>query len=100
MNTTLAREPAQATATIEVTMPATGSETQVTVSAWLKHPGDSVVEQEPICLVDFSGSSAEIGSPATGVLRMVTVAAGERVTVGAALAVIDQGVELQARGRF
>jgi pyruvate/2-oxoglutarate dehydrogenase complex dihydrolipoamide acyltransferase (E2) component len=80
------------TPTVEVTMPATDSQAAVTVAAWLKHPGEPVGEQEAICVVDVGGAKAEIGSPAAGLLRMVTVAAGQHVAVGATLAVVDVAV--------
>jgi pyruvate/2-oxoglutarate dehydrogenase complex dihydrolipoamide acyltransferase (E2) component len=78
--------------TVEVTMPATGADSRVALTAWLKHPGDRVSEGEAICVVELATGSAEVGSPAAGVLRMVTAAAGQTVPVGAALAVIDVGV--------
>ena len=89
MSETLTQEPAAVTGTVEVTMPATGSELDVTVTAWLKHPGDRVDEGEALCLVGWGDASAEIASSAGGVMRMVTVAAGDRVTIGATLAVVD-----------
>jgi pyruvate/2-oxoglutarate dehydrogenase complex dihydrolipoamide acyltransferase (E2) component len=89
-----------ATGTVEVTMPPTGGEIEVILTAWLKHPGDPVGEHEALCLVGWGSETAEVGSPASGVMRMVTVAAGDRVTVGATLAVIDLRVGPAASGRF
>jgi pyruvate/2-oxoglutarate dehydrogenase complex dihydrolipoamide acyltransferase (E2) component len=97
MSETLTREPAAATGTVEVTMPPTGSELETTVTAWLKHPGDRVSEGEALCLIGWGDAGAEIASPAGGVMRMVTVAAGDRVTIGATLAVVDVRV---GPGRF
>ena len=88
-NETVISEPMSSSGTVEMTMPAPGSETHVTLTAWLKRPGDVVADQEAIGLVDWGEGAAEVGSPAGGVLRMVTVAAGQSVTVGATLAVID-----------
>lgn len=93
-------DPATTTGTVEVTMPPTGSEAQVTVTAWLKHPGDRVSEQEAICLVGWGDATAEVASPAHGVMRMVTVAAGDAVPVGATLAVVDLRVGTLVNGRF
>ena len=89
LSETLAQEPEAATGTVEVTMPPTGSELEVTVTAWLKHPGDRVDEGEALCLVGWGDASAEIASSASGVMRMVTVAAGDRVPIGSTLAAID-----------
>ncbi len=95
MNETVMMEPPTASGTVEVTMPSPGIDAQVKVVAWLKHPGDTVSKDEAICVVQWADGSAEVGSPASGVLRMVTAAAGQAVTVGATLAVIDV-----ATGRF
>ena len=82
---------ARAAGTVDVTMPATGADAPVTIAAWLKRPGERVAEGEVLCVVDFGAGKAEVGSPATGTLRMVTAGAGEQIAVGASLAVVDQG---------
>jgi len=73
-------------------MPETGSGHGATVVAWLKHPGERVEAEEPICLVAWDEFSAEVTSPAAGVLRMLAVAPGEAAATGASLAVIDVGL--------
>jgi pyruvate dehydrogenase E2 component (dihydrolipoamide acetyltransferase) len=75
--------------TVDVTMPETGSEAGTTLVAWLVEPGQQVELDEPICLVSWDGTTAEIGSPATGVLRMLSVGAGVTVPTGTSLALID-----------
>jgi pyruvate dehydrogenase E2 component (dihydrolipoamide acetyltransferase) len=75
--------------TVDVTMPETGSETGTTLVAWLVEPGQRVELDEPICLVSWSGTTAEVGSPATGVLRMLSVGPGVTVPTGTSLALID-----------
>jgi pyruvate/2-oxoglutarate dehydrogenase complex dihydrolipoamide acyltransferase (E2) component len=92
MDERVATAPSSASATVEVTMPETGSPEMARLSAWLKRPGETVQVEEAICLVAWAGSSAEVASPAAGVLRMVAVAAGDQLTIGGALAVIDVGV--------
>jgi pyruvate/2-oxoglutarate dehydrogenase complex dihydrolipoamide acyltransferase (E2) component len=93
-------DPSMTTGTVEVTMPSTGSDAQVKVTAWLKHPGDKVAEHEAICIVGWGDHAAEVASPAPGVLRMVTLAAGDRVGVGGTLAVVDVAVTALGAGRF
>ncbi len=75
--------------TIDVTMPETGADGGATVVAWLKEPGQPVELDEPICLVSWNGTTAEIGSPANGVLRMLAVGGGMTVPTGTSLALID-----------
>ncbi len=83
----------QQAGTIEVTMPETGSADGAAVVAWLKQPGRRVEAGEPICLVAWDDVTAEVTSPATGVLRMLALAAGHRAATGTSLAVIDVGVQ-------
>lgn len=73
-------------------MPETGSADAAAVVAWLKQPGRRVEAGEPICLVAWDDVTAEVTSPATGVLRMLALAAGHRAATGTSLAVIDVGV--------
>lgn len=77
------------TPTVDVTMPETGSDDGTTVVRWFVEPGQPVELDEPICLVSWNGTTAEIGSPATGVLRMLSVGAGVTVPTGTSLALID-----------
>jgi 2-oxoglutarate dehydrogenase E2 component (dihydrolipoamide succinyltransferase) len=73
-------------------MPETGSEDGASVLAWLKQPGDQVAAEEPICLVTWADVTAEVTSPAAGVMRMLALAPGSRATAGGSLAIIDVGV--------
>jgi pyruvate dehydrogenase E2 component (dihydrolipoamide acetyltransferase) len=75
--------------TVEVTMPETGSESGTTLVGWLVEPGQPVELDEPICLVSWNETTAEVGSPATGVLRMLSVGTGVTVPTGTSLALID-----------
>ena len=66
------------------------SMTSAIVSAWLKQPGDRVVEGEPIVEVDIDKTIVEIDAPVSGRLLEISVPAGtEAVQVGTLLAVIE-----------
>ncbi len=78
--------------TVEVTMPETGSSEGASVLAWLKQPGEQVKAEEPICLVAWDDVTAEVTSPAAGVMRMLALAPGNRAETGGSLAIIDVGV--------
>ena len=93
-------EPATASGTVEMTMPSPGIDAQPKVVAWLKHPGDTVSADEALCVVQWADGSAEVASPARGVLRMVTASAGQAVAIGATLAVIDVALGDEPGGRF
>lgn len=73
-------------------MPETGSPNGASVLAWLKQPGEEVEDEEPICLVAWDEVTAEVTSPAAGVMRMLALAPGNRAQTGGSLAIIDVGV--------
>jgi pyruvate dehydrogenase E2 component (dihydrolipoamide acetyltransferase) len=81
-------------------MPETGSETGTTLVGWLVEPGQPVEIDEPICLVSWNETTAEVGSPATGVLRMLSVGAGVTVPTGTSLALIDTQVATQGEDQL
>lgn len=58
------------------------------VVEWLKHPGDAVLQGEPIVEIESEKATNEVEAPATGLLRWLDVAEGQHAPVGAALAVI------------
>jgi pyruvate/2-oxoglutarate dehydrogenase complex dihydrolipoamide acyltransferase (E2) component len=77
------------TETIEVTMPETESARPARVIAWHKQPGEPVAADEPLCMVYYAGSKAEVASPASGVLRMLAVGPGSAAPTGITLTVLD-----------
>jgi pyruvate dehydrogenase E2 component (dihydrolipoamide acetyltransferase) len=81
-------------------MPETGSETGTTLVGWLVESGQPVEIDEPICLVSWNETTAEVGSPATGVLRMLSVGAGVTVPTGTSLALIDTQVATQGEDQL
>ncbi len=58
------------------------------VVEWLKRPGDSIQQGEPIVQIESEKASNEVEAPATGILRWLEVQEGQDAPVGAALAVI------------
>jgi 2-oxoglutarate dehydrogenase E2 component (dihydrolipoamide succinyltransferase) len=79
---------------VTVSMPQLGeSVTEGTVTRWLKKEGERVEADEPLLEVSTDKVDTEIPSPASGVLRGITVAEDETVAVGAQLAIIEEGAE-------
>src|SRR5260370_695083 len=80
--------------TVTVSMPQLGeSVTEGTVTRWLKKEGERVEADEPLLEVSTDKVDTEIPSPASGILRGITVAEDETVAVGAPLAIIDDGAD-------
>lgn len=53
----------------DVTIPALGmAMTEALLMAWLKQPGDSVVEGEPIAEIETDKATMDLESPAAGIL--------------------------------
>jgi pyruvate dehydrogenase E2 component (dihydrolipoamide acetyltransferase) len=76
---------------VTVSMPQLGeSVTEGTVTRWLKKEGEHVEVDEPLLEVSTDKVDTEIPSPASGILRQITVAEDETVAVGAQLAVIEE----------
>jgi 2-oxoglutarate dehydrogenase E2 component (dihydrolipoamide succinyltransferase) len=79
---------------VTVAMPQLGeSVTEGTVTRWLKKEGDRVEVDEPLLEVSTDKVDTEIPSPASGILRGITVAEDETVAVGAQLATIEEAGE-------
>jgi pyruvate dehydrogenase E2 component (dihydrolipoamide acetyltransferase) len=80
--------------TVTVSMPQLGeSVTEGTVTRWLKKEGERVEADEPQLEVSTDKVDTEIPSPASGILRGITVAEDETVAVGAQLAIIDDAAD-------
>jgi pyruvate dehydrogenase E2 component (dihydrolipoamide acetyltransferase) len=82
---------------VSVVMPQLGeSVTEGTVTRWLKKEGEHVAVDEPLLEVSTDKVDTEIPSPASGVLRGITVDEDETVAVGAQLAVIEDSESASA----
>ena len=88
----------QAGLRIAVVMPQVAeSMTSAVLATWLKRPGDTVKQGEPIAEVETDKTTVELEAPADGVLDDLRVPAGtESVAVGAVLATILQPLEADA----
>src|SRR4051794_36106345 len=76
----------------DVQVPTLGeSITEGTLAQWLKKPGETVAEDEPIASLETDKVSVEVPSPVAGVLAEQVVKEGDTVAVGALIARIDEG---------
>jgi len=64
--------------------------TQATVGAWLKQAGDPVQADEPVVEIESEKATVAIPAPAAGVLSRVLKATGETVSVGEAVAEVEE----------
>jgi len=55
---------------------------------WMKAPGDAVAKGEPLAEVETDKADVELEASDSGVLREITVAAGQSADVGAVIAVL------------
>ena len=65
--------------------------TAASLGKWLKKPGDSVSEHEPLLEVNTDKVTIEIAAPATGVLKEALKAGGDAVLPGDLLGTIQTG---------
>ncbi|GCE13334.1 dihydrolipoamide acetyltransferase family protein [Tengunoibacter tsumagoiensis] len=77
-----------------VTMPRLGeSVAEGTIGAWLKNEGDYVERDEALAEVITDKINAELPSPVAGRLAKILVNVDETVSVGAAIALIEESAE-------
>ena len=79
----------EAVTSVAVTMPDTGSRSVARVIAWRRGRGERVDAHEPLCLVAWDDVTAEVESPAAGVLQTLVAATGQPIATGATLARVD-----------
>ena len=60
-----------------------------TITKWLKKPGDTVQQDEPLFEISTDKVDAEIPSPAAGVLSEIKVQAGTTVQINTVVATIS-----------
>ena len=76
----------------EVKVPTLGeSINEATVGEWLKQPGDAVAQDEPIVSLETDKVAIDVNAPVAGVLGELSVAEGDNVSVGAVIAMIEDG---------
>jgi 2-oxoglutarate dehydrogenase E2 component (dihydrolipoamide succinyltransferase) len=75
---------------IEIRMPEDDNEgTVASVGVWLKQPGDSVVENEPLVEINTDKVTIEIAAPSGGILREQLKAVGDSVGPGELLGLVE-----------
>jgi 2-oxoglutarate dehydrogenase E2 component (dihydrolipoamide succinyltransferase) len=70
-----------------------------TITKWLKKPGDTVQQDEPLFEISTDKVDAEIPSPAAGVLSEIKVQAGTTVQINTVVATIGVGRAAPATSR-
>jgi 2-oxoglutarate dehydrogenase E2 component (dihydrolipoamide succinyltransferase) len=81
----------------DIVMPQMGESIfEGTITKWLKKPGDKVQRDEPLFEISTDKVDAEIPSPASGVLKEITVAEGNTVQVNTVVGTISADGEAAA----
>ncbi|MDQ0272359.1 dihydrolipoamide acetyltransferase family protein [Cytobacillus purgationiresistens] len=76
---------------IEVTMPKAGlSMTEGLIQEWCVKEGEAIEKGDPLLVIETEKSALEVEAPASGVLKKITVQAGENVPVNATIAWIGE----------
>ena len=77
----------------EVKVPVLGeSVTEATIGQWLKQPGEAVKLDEPIASLETDKVAIEVNAPVAGTMGQQLAKVGDNVSVGALLAMIEDGV--------
>ena len=81
----------------EVKVPVLGeSVTEATIGQWLKQPGEPVKLDEPIASLETDKVAIEVNAPAAGTMGQQLFQVGDNVSVGALLALIEEGAAAPA----
>ncbi len=76
----------------EVKVPTLGeSVAEATIGEWLKQPGEAVALDEPIASLETDKVAVEVTAPKAGILSAQLAKVGDNVSVGAVIAVIEEG---------
>jgi len=84
---------------VELRVPAIGeSITEVQIAAWLRSPGETVRQDEPIVLLETEKASLELPAPVSGILRETLKKPGETATIGEVIAYLEESPAAVAGG--
>ena len=76
----------------EIKVPALGeSVTTATVARWLKKAGENVAADEPVVELETDKVTVEVPAPGAGTIGEIQAQEGAEVSVGAVLALLEQG---------
>lgn len=82
---------------VSISMPQLGeSVAEGTIGKWLKQPGDAIARDEPLVEIITDKVTAEMPSPAAGILESIDVVEGATVPVGTVIARIGETSALTA----
>lgn len=85
--------------TLEFTMPKLGeSVTEGTIGRWLKQPGETIEQYEPMLEVNTDKVDTEVSSPISGTLVEILVGEGETVPIGTVIARLARAGETTSPG--
>jgi pyruvate dehydrogenase E2 component (dihydrolipoamide acetyltransferase) len=77
------------TAPAEVTVPDIGDFSDVPVIEIHVRPGDAVAAEDPLITLESDKATMDVPSPATGTVRELRIAVGDRVNVGQPILLLD-----------
>ncbi len=72
---------------------------EATITKWLKSPGDTIEEDDPIVEIATDKVDSEIPSPVEGILKEIFFQEGDVVEVGKIIAIVDTGGEGSDEGK-
>src|SRR6056297_221289 len=77
---------------VEIKVPTLGeSVSEATIAQWLKQPGDTVKQDEPLVELETDKVTLEVNAPSSGTIGELLSNTGDNVEVGAVLGYIEEG---------
>src|SRR5438876_8933496 len=85
---------------VELVVPSVGeSVTEVEIGDWLKNPGDSVEEDEPVVVIETEKVTVELPAPAAGTITETLKCKGEKAAVGDVIGYMEPNGKPSPSGR-
>ena len=84
---------------VEIRVPALGeSIVEATIASWLKHEGEAVRQGDPLVELETEKVNVEVPAEQDGVLQKIVKQAGDVVTVGEVLGIINEQAKALSEG--
>src|SRR5207237_3243803 len=85
---------------VELVVPSVGeSISEVEIGDWLKNPGESVDQDEPVVVIETEKVTVELPAPATGTITQMLKHKGDKATVGDIIGYMEPNGNSSPSGR-
>src|SRR2546425_4605319 len=86
---------------VELVIPSVGeSISEVEIGDWLKNPGESVDQDEPVVVIETEKATVELPAPTAGTITQMLKQKGEKAAVGDVIGYMEPNGTASSRGEI